>query len=381
LAASIRSEAPHHRIQFEKILMKIFDRYISKKFLLGTLFGLVAFVSLFVVIDVMENLGDFLDHNVQNEIILQYYVSFMPEIVKLMMPIAVLLSCLFTTGKLSGQNELTAMKSAGISMYRYMAPMMVIALVISVVSVYFNGWIVPYANQHKFSIERKYLQRMYESNARINTYLQDGPKRIVFMGYYDGSSNLGSRVSIQDFSDTSLISLASRVDAQQISWDSTKSRWTLRFGTERTFVGTKQVEKNFSELPFIGLHFTPSDLQKKTDRPDEMNYFELQHFIAQQQRSGNDVSRWMVDFYSKVSFPFASVIVVLFGVPFSFGRRRSGLALQFGISLAICFVYLAFMKTSQVFGYNGDLNPLLTAWLANIVFAVAGIVNIFRVEK
>jgi lipopolysaccharide export system permease protein len=361
--------------------MKILDRYIIQKFLLGTVFGLIAFVSLFVVIDLMENLGDFLDHAVQNPIIIQYYLAFMPEIIKLMMPIAVLLSCLFTTGKLAGQNELTAMKSAGVSLYRYMAPLLIIAFLISIASVYFNGWIVPYANQHKFSIERKYLQRLYESTARINVYLQDGPKRIVYMGYYDGASSIGSRVSIQDFSDTSLISLAGRVDAQQISWDSTKSRWTLRYGTKRVFTGSTQTAKQFSELPFDGLHFVPSDLTKKTDRPDEMNYFELQYFIEQQQRSGNDVSRWMVDFYSKVSFPFASVIVVLFGVPFSFGKRRSGLAIQFGISLAICFVYLAFMKTSQVFGYNGDLNPLLTAWLANIVFAAAGIINIIRAQK
>lgn len=361
--------------------MKILDRYIINKFLLGTLFALVAFVSLFVVIDVMENLGDFLDHNVQNPIIVQYYISFMPEIVKLMMPIAVLLSCLFTTGKLAGQNELTAMKSAGISLYRYMTPLVIISFLISVASVYFNGWIVPYANQHKFTIERQFLQRGFESTSRVNVYLQDGPKRIVYMGYFDGASNLGSRVSIQDFSDTSFISLAGRIDAQQILWDSTTSQWTLRYGVKRVFNGNKQAVKNFSDLPVDGLHFTPSDLQKKSERPDEMNYFELRHFIERQQRSGNDVSRWMVDFYSKVSFPFASVIVVLFGVPFSFGKRRSGLAIQFGVSLAVCFVYLAFMKISQVFGYNGDLNPLLTAWLANLIFAVAGVVTIIRAEK
>jgi lipopolysaccharide export system permease protein len=73
--------------------------------------------------------------------------------------------------------------------------------------------------------------------------------------------------------------------------------------------------------------------------------------------------------------------VVLFGVPFSFGKRRKGLAIQFGISVAICFIYLVFMKVSQVFGYNGDLNPVLTAWLANLVFLAAGIVNIIRTEK
>jgi lipopolysaccharide export system permease protein len=361
--------------------MKILDRYILKKFILGAIFGLVAFVSLFVVIDLMENLGDFLDHNVQTPVILQYYLAFMPEIVKLMMPVAVLLSCLFTTGKLASQNELTAMKSGGLSMYRYMTPLLVVAMIVSVVSVYFNGWIVPYANQQKSAIERKYLQPMNETAVRMNVYLQDGPKRIAYISYYDGTARLGSRVSIQDFSDTSLISLSRRYDAQQIVWDSTMNRWKLRFGIERTFTGTKQNLTNFTEMPLDDLRFTPSDLTKKTDHPDEMNYFELRHFIEQQQRSGNDVSRWMVEFYSKVSFPFASVIVVLFGVPFSFGKRRSGLALQFGISLAVCFVYLAFMKISQVFGYNGDLNPMLTAWLANLIFAAAGIINIVRVEK
>jgi lipopolysaccharide export system permease protein len=361
--------------------MKILDRYILKKFILGTVFGLVAFVSLFVIIDMMENLGDFLDHQVHTPVIIQYYVAFMPEIVKLMMPVAVLLSCLFTTGKLASQNELTAMKSGGLSMYRYMAPLLIVAFLVSAASVYFNGWIVPYANQYKFSIERKYLQRMTESTARVNVYLQDGPKRIIYLSYYDGSARVGSRVSVQEFSDTSLISLSRRYDAQQIVWDSTMNHWKLRFGVERIFLGPAQTLINFTELPFTDLRFIPSDLTKKTDRPDEMDYFELRYFIEQQQHSGNDVSRWMVDFYSKVSFPFASVIVVLFGVPFSFGKRRSGLALQFGISLAVCFVYLAFMKISQVFGYNGDLNPLLTAWLANILFATAGVVNIVRAEK
>jgi lipopolysaccharide export system permease protein len=120
---------------------------------------------------------------------------------------------------------------------------------------------------------------------------------------------------------------------------------------------------------------------KKIERPEEMGYREMEEFIRKQQESGNDVSRWQVDFYSKVSFPFASFIVVLFGVPFAATKRRAGLAIQFGISIGLCFVYLAFMKISQVFGYNGSLDPLLTAWLANIIFIGGAIINIIRVKK
>ena len=89
----------------------------------------------------------------------------------------------------------------------------------------------------------------------------------------------------------------------------------------------------------------------------------------------------MVDFHNKIAFPFASVIVVLFGVPFASTKRRGGLAIDFGVCVAVTFIYLGFIKTSDVFGYNGDLNPLLTAWLANILFFILAIINILRVQK
>lgn len=361
--------------------MKLLDRYIIKQFLLTALFGIIAFTIIFVVIDLMEKLDDFLDRKAEAMIIIQYYVAFTPEMIKLMTPVAILLSSLFTTGKLSNNNELTAMKSSGVSIYRFMLPMLIIALVISIASVYFNGWIVPFANQHKFTIERLYLQRNYVSTARSNIYMQDSPRRIVYMSYFDRTTNIGTRASIQDFSDSNLISMARRVDAQQIHWDSVSGKWTMINATIRDFANNLETIRRVDRITMDTLHFVPVDIIKKEEKPDEMNYFELRRFIERQQRTGNDVARWQVDFYSKVSFPFASFIVVLFGVPFSFGKRRGGLAVQFGISVAVCFIYLMFMKTSQVFGYNGDLQPLLTAWLANLIFLAGGIANIFRVEK
>ncbi len=361
--------------------MNILDRYILKQFILTTLFGLIAFTAIFVIIDLMENLDDFLDHNVETGIILQYYIAFIPEIIKLMTPVAILLSSLFTTGKLSSNNELTAMKAGGMSIYRYMTPLMAVALSVSCASVYFNGWVVPYANQHKFSIERKYLRKGIEVQARTNIYLQDGPRRIVYISFFEGQSNTGNRTSVQEFSDATLISISQRWDASQISWDTTARKWTLKNGMQRIIRRSGEQAIPFAAYTFSDLTFTPKDIIKKVEKPAEMNYTELQDFIERQKQSGNDVARWMVDYHSKIAFPFASVIVVLFGVPFSFGKRRSGLALQFGISVAICFIYLSFMKISEVFGYNGDLDPLLTAWLANMIFFTAGVVNILRVNK
>jgi lipopolysaccharide export system permease protein len=262
-----------------------------------------------------------------------------------------------------------------------MVPYVVVALIVSAASVYFNGWVVPLANKKKLNIERVYLMKDPIAAYSANIYFQDSPTRIMSIGYFDETQNLATRVSIQDFSDTNRTILAGRVDAMSMVWDSTARSWVLMNGTRRWFGPNTERMETFSRSPAGRLHLDPQDFRKKQEKPDEMDYYTMKYFIEGQQRAGQDVARWQVDFYSKVSFPFASVIVVLFGVPFSSIRRRGGVGVQLGISLLICFIYLIFMKVSQVFGYNGDINPLLTAWLANIFFVAAAVYVILRVPK
>jgi lipopolysaccharide export system permease protein len=362
--------------------MKLIDRYIIRQFLVTAAFSLLAVLVVFIVIDALEHLDDFIDRHASVEVITLYYVYFMPEIIKLIVPVAVLLASLFVTARMSTQNELTAMKSSGISLYRLMVPYTVVALLISVASIYFNGWIVPLANQKKFLIESMYLERNVASGSGANIYFQDSPTRILSIGFYDASRSAATRISIQDFSDTNLTVMVGRIDASGMVWDTTARRWVLTSVIRRWFTPDgKETMKEYETLASERLHFDPEDLRKKQEKPDEMDYFSLEQFIQNQQRAGQDVSRWLVAFYSKVSFPFASVIVVLFGVPFSSVKRRGGVGVQLGISLLICFIYLIVMKTSQVFGYNGDVNPLLTAWMANILFFLGAVVVILRVHK
>ena len=132
--------------------MKILDRYIIRQFLIVFLFGLLAFIAIFIIIDMMEKLDDFIDAQAPTSTIVQYYIASIPDIVKLMIPVAVLLSSLFVTGRLSSQNELAAIKSSGVSLYRIMAPFLIVTFIICFASIYLNGWIVPYANQKKFYI-------------------------------------------------------------------------------------------------------------------------------------------------------------------------------------------------------------------------------------
>ena len=166
-----------------------------------------------------------------------------------------------------------------------------------------------------------------------------------------------------------------------MTFDSTKNSWTLYNGTFRTFNDTSEAMQKFVVKDFSGLNFKPDDIMKKQRKPEEMTLAELSEFAIEQQRTGNDPTSINIEYQSRIAYAFASVVVVLFGLPISTNKRRGGLALQFGINLLITFIYLVFMKISQAFGKNGVLDPFLTSWFSNFIFLAAAIINIKRASK
>ena len=360
--------------------MKILDRYLIKQFLQTIAFGLVAFTLIFVVINMVDNIGSFLDQNVPFLIIVHYYVVYSPDIIKLMTPVSVLFAALFTVGKASNLSELTAIRASGVSLYRFMLPFIIATFFISIISIYFAGYIVPLANQTKENLEHKYLNSGYNFIGS-NIYFQDSKTRIVSISFFDSNRNQAIRVSIENFDKNDLTKMISRIDAANMTYDTVSKVWNASNGIERTFENTGQTAKYFTTLKITNLNFTPAELLTKQIKPEEMNLTELNNFIETQKRSGNDPTGTLIEYYSRFSFPMASLVVVLFGLPISANKRRGGLAVQVGVNILVTFIYLVFMQISLAFGKNGALSPMLTAWASNLIFLAAALVNIPRVSQ
>ena len=361
-------------------MIKILDRYLIKQFLQTIFFGLLAFTLIFVVIDMMENLDDFIDQSVATPVILQYYLVFSPDIIKLVTPIAVLFGALFTAGKSAQLSELTAIKASGVSMYRFMLPFLITTFLISIFSIYFAGYVVPMANKTKVNLEMNYLKKGFNYSGN-NIYFQDTKTRIVNISYFDNSLLQANRVSIQGFDKNDLTKMNYRIDAVRMNYDTLNHVWIAKNGIERIFYNDTQRANYFKEMKIDSLNFTPSELLNKQQKPEEMDLTDLKKSIDTQQRAGNDATNASIEYYSRFSFPMASLVIVLFGLPISANKRRGGLAVQVGINILVTFIYLVFMKISQAFGKNGALDPLLTAWFANLVFLAAAIFNIVRIKQ
>lgn len=360
--------------------MKLIDKYLIRQFLQTLFFGLIGFTIIFIVIDAMENLDDFIDQNVPAIKILYYYLVFSPEIIRLMTPVSVLFAALFTAGKAANLSELTAIKACGVSLFRFMLPFLITTLLISVFSIYFSGFVVPQANKNKLAIEQEYLKKNFNFSG-TNIFFQDSKQRIVSISFFDNTSNRANRVSIQEFESGNPKKMVSRIDALSMVYDSTSKNWIANNGTTRIFLERQQKADYFSSLVVENLNFSPSDLLQKQTRPSEMNLTELDKLIKSQRSAGNDPTSTLIEYHSRIAFAMTSVIVVLFGLPISANKRKGGIASQVGLNILVTFLYLVFMKVSQAFGKNGSLNPIITAWLANFLFMGAAAVNVWRARQ
>lgn len=357
--------------------MKIIDRYLLSNFSLNFLFGLFAFICIFIIIDLIENLGGFVDSGASALKIGQYYLYFIPEIISLMVPVALLLASLFTVGKMTNLYEITAIKVGGVSTLRILSPFMIFSFLVTLILIWFSGWIVPLANKAKTEFEAIQLGRYVGKSNSSNIVRQDSESRMITIGWFDGAINRGFTVSVIELDQEKVVR---RWDARTIEWNQEEKRWKLTSGIYRNFV--QDTTYQFESLDYITFNFKPRDLINDFRNINQMTYFDLSDYIDSQRLAGfTELDKYLVAFYSKVSFPFACMVVVLFGVPLSSRKKRGGLAVEFGIALLICFVYLSVAKVAETFGQSSSWDPLLAAWFANIIFLIGGIYLLFRVDK
>ena len=123
-----------------------------------------------------------------------------------------------------------------------------------------------------------------------------------------------------------------------------------------------------------------SELLEAPREPDEMTYAEIDRLARILERTGGNARELLVKREQKLSIPFATLVVILFGAPLATSSKRGGNAYGIGVSLATLLVYILMMKVSQAFGEAGTIDALTAAWLPNVIFLAAAAVLMVRVK-
>jgi len=358
--------------------VRILDRYLLREFSVYLALGLIGFVMIFTVVDVIEKIDVFLDHRAPAGLIVRYYLYRAPEVIVQVLPVALLLATFLALGQLNKFGELTAMRSGGLSLARILAPVFIVAGSGALVSLVLGEMVVPPANRERDRIYEEQIQRLSKgpTTERADvTYLGAGG-RIYYMRLYVIPEQRMHEVSVQQFRAGKL---TLRIDAAEATWDG--RRWAFSSGFVRTFREDEEQARPFERWASDAIAEPPDNFAREGRRPNQMNYLELRAHVTKLRASGARVANYLVDLHMKLAFPLINLIVILIGAPVATRLRANSVALGFGLAVTISFAYYAFMQSGKALGHNGALPPYLAAWLGDLVFGGVGSVMMYRAQR
>jgi len=363
-------------------MLKKLDQYLIKKFWLILSLSVIGFISIFIIVDLIENIDRFMDNHVPLNIIFKYYIYTLPWFINIGLPMSVLISTVFSLGTIVKNNEWTAMKASGISLYRITLPLLISGFFISGCSFILDNKLVSYGNEKRFEIDRDYVKRKSRhklKNTLKNILLQKNISTHITLEKYFIKELKGQGLTIIDLKKSKIIQ---RIDGKKIIWNPDSLKWILKDYSIRKF-DEFGIEKNTilnKNDTLINLGFKPNEIQQQAKKPDELDYYQLTSLIIKLKDNGIDTVRWEVARFLKISFIFTNLIVVLFGIPLTVLKNKNSLSFGIGSSVLVIFIYYAFIKFGQTLGYNGVLNPLISAWLGNIIFIFGGIILLLKAK-
>ena len=345
--------------------------------LTGFVTGLLIFI--FIIIDFSENSGDFSDRGATlSEIWSEYYLNYIPEMIRLVSPVAVFASCLWLTGQMANRLEIVALRAAGISLYRLLAPYLVFAIIVAASISYLDGYVVPKSNAIRAEFEQKFIMKRTERIDRNRIYRQESPDRLMLVNYFDIRQDIGYRVTFYTFDDNKLVET---MELGRMAWNAEKGKWELINGTI-----TRYNERGFEKITFdrrdTTLNLYPRDFGRTSSDVYQLTYPEIRGYLASIERSGaGGIAMPTVQFYGKLSYPFAIITVTIIGVAIASVRRRGGRGVHIAAGLVISFLYLALMKLFEPFGYSGAMDPVHAAILPHALFFVIAILLLLTARK
>ena len=360
--------------------MSLITRYVLRLFLTAIAISLVAFVSIFFVVDLIERLDRFLDREVSPANIGLYYIYYLPYIIVLTIPVSLLLASLYTFGQLAKFGELTAMKASGLSLYRLLRPLLFVSLLVSAGLFWAGEWLVPYSSMKRAEIGSEHVDRQGGGgqHVRYDVYFRGEEGRQFYMRAFDGRTGAGSGFFVTEFRDGGVTTV---LMAESAAW--VNGGWLLSNGVQRRFQpgGGLSGYTTFESMESPGWSETPEDFLRGQKRPEEMNYGELEELIESVRRGGGDVQGYLVDLNLKIAFPCTGLIIVLLGGALASNLRRGGVAVGFALSIGICFIYWGLLRFAHAFGHAGILSPVEAAWGANVLFSLLALVLLVRAPK
>jgi lipopolysaccharide export system permease protein len=366
--------------------VKRLDALVLKELIGPWIFGVSMFTMLLVAATYLGRIANYIVQGVDPALILRVTVLLLPSILVQTFAMALLLGALLAFGRLSGDSEITAIRAAGVSLYRIVAPVALFSLIVAGLAFYMNEQMVPAAARESTAIMNEIAKAGSQKAAQPVKHIEVQNGRVVAM--------FGAR-------DFSLLDRALR-GVHVVAYDKAgKENWVL-FADELVFTDLKKWQiRGDAELlsrdgsTHVILHggVWPEAMPQLASDPLDiaagdnikMELFsmgQIQDIIKRGKASGNMtasmIRNYEYGYWNKIALPLAAFIFGTLGATLGIRNHRTGAATGFAISIAIIFSYFTLANFMNVYAMSGVFPPYIASFTPIAIGFVASGVIIWR---
>ncbi len=357
---------------------KLMDRYMVVSFVVPFFYCMLGFIGIWLVYDFGQNgLSMLTDMKVPIGSVLIFYMTILPQVIVLTLPIALLLAFLYTLMRMSRRNEILSFLTVGVSLPRLLAPLFLISLLVVCLSTILNDSLAP--NAERVSKE---LMKEFQGRERDLNYLFG----VVFRNRTDGRIWYATRLALRGEREARGLqvlvtdktgAVRTKFFAHRAVYDRFDGSWRM-FGAKRVDYaedGSIELDDDRREIVITGWSETPQQIASSNMKATSMGTEELREYLDFNKGfSDAQLAPFRTHLHFRRSTPWICFVVSLMAAPLAVVFNRRGMLS--GVTTAIA-LFFALWFCSQLFlalGEGNRLDPITAAWLPVCSFGILGIV-------
>lgn len=363
--------------------MSRLTRYILREHFAPFVYSLLLIVFLFMLNFSFQVLGKILGKGLPSALIIEFFLYNIAWILALAVPMSVLIATLMAFGRLAADQEITALKATGVSIFRLILPVMLAGTVICIGMIAYNNWILPGFN-YKSSLLRKTIYRKQPTmQIEEGLFMLDVPGYVLNARKIDSGTQRMYGVTIFDESDRK-VHTTIVADSADLEFDEMRASFELRLFSGQIHQRRWSKVNDYTRLDFRESRMRIAARNMVINRQTSKYRGDREQTIGQMmerirrweenpERNKDRLRSYWVEVHKKFSIPVAIILFVLIGGPLGIKSGSGSLVVSGMLSVVFFLIYWIFLIGGEDLADAGVLSPAVAMWTPNLLLLLLGI--------
>ena len=355
--------------------MRLLDRYIVRNFLQPYIYCIIGFLSIWLIFDISDNSSTIFDEHAALGMVVHFYWTQIPQVLVILLPVSLLLSLLFSLGRMSRANEIVSMLTAGVSVPRVVFPLLIIGLLTTGGTLALNYSLAAHAELAR----KNFFDQVNRGGVRevvitAQVFRNRTDNRTWYIARFRRNSTQFSGVQVVQQDAQGNIT-RNYIVTEAFYEPATKS-WRMENVKVVNYdlAGNITDEKLLPSLTITGWSETPYRLSSANVRPEFLGVSELREYL----RYNSDFPETLLaPFRTQLQYrwalPWTCMVVAIMATPLGIGFSRRGILASVAVAIGLVFTMNFLIHLFLALGEGDRVSPLVAAWTPNVIYFVIGL--------